>query len=115
MVMSSYSKQRVISLYSQGETVSSIVDRLVLEDGVQVSKQGVRNLLKRYVRYCAICRRPGSGCPSKITPGIKQIILRKARFPYQHVIANFQSLTASLNTKNNTHAHTTYIPRVHSL
>ena len=97
--MSSYSKQRVISLYSQGETVSSIVDRLVLEDGVQVSKQGVRNLLKRYVRYCAICRRPGSGCPSKITPGIKQIILRKARFPYQHVIANFQSLTASLNTK----------------
>ena len=27
------------------------------------------------------------------------IILRKARFPYQHVIAVFQLLTASLNTK----------------
>ena len=51
MVKSNYTKQRVISLYSQGETTSSIVDRLVLEDGVQVSKQGVRNLLKRYVRY----------------------------------------------------------------
>ena len=74
MVMNSYTKQRVISLYSQGETASSIVDRLVLEDGVQVSKQGVLNLLKRYVRYRTICRRPGSGCPSKITPGIKQII-----------------------------------------
>ena len=57
MVMSNYTKQRVINLYLQGETVSSIVDRLVLKDGIQGSKQGVRNLLKRYVRYRTICDR----------------------------------------------------------
>ena len=45
---------------------------------------------------------------------LSSIILRKARFPYQHVIAIFLSLTASLNTKKiNTHAHT--ITRVPSL
>ena len=35
------------------------------------------------------------------------IILRNARFPYQHVIAIFPLQTASLNTKN-AHAHTLY-------
>ena len=46
MVMSSYTKQRVISLYHQGENITSIVDRLALEDGVKVSKQGVRSAMQ---------------------------------------------------------------------
>ena len=91
----SYTKQRVITLYSQGKTVSSIVDILVLEDGAQVSKQGVRNLLKCYVRYCTICRRPGSGCPSKITPGIKQIIEDAMHRDDETTTTQIQSLLAT--------------------
>ena len=64
----------MISLHSQGENITSIVDRLALEDGVKVSKQGVQNFLKRYVVHESIDRKAGSGCPSKITPAIKCII-----------------------------------------
>ena len=45
-----------------------MVDRL---DGVQVSKQLVRDFLKRYVTHQTICR---NQVPSRITTGIKQII-----------------------------------------
>ena len=38
MVMSSCTKKRVLSLDSQSESVTSIVDRLVLEDEVKDSK-----------------------------------------------------------------------------
>ena len=48
MVLSDYSKLRILSLHWKGYTVSNVVGCLVLEDGIKASKQGVRQFLKRY-------------------------------------------------------------------
>ena len=61
MVFGTYTKQRILSLHWRGQTVSSIVEQLVLEDGIRVSKQGVRQFLKHYAKYNTIARKPGSG------------------------------------------------------
>ena len=50
------------------------LNRLALEDGVKVSKQGVHNFLERYAVCGNIDRKAGSGFPSKITPAINCII-----------------------------------------
>ena len=74
MVLNISARKRVLSLYFQEHTVSSIVDHLCLKDGIVVSKQGLRKFLKHYTEQGTIERKQGSGCPSKITPGIQQII-----------------------------------------
>ena len=53
MVMSDYTKLRVLSLHWQGLKVSAIVEHLVLEDGIKLSKQGVRRVLKVGVKEAA--------------------------------------------------------------
>ena len=74
MVFSDYTKQRILCLHWKGYKVSTIVEYLVLEDGIKVSKQGVRQFLKRYDNYGTIARKPGSGQPPKLSPAIQQII-----------------------------------------
>ena len=74
MVFSDYTKQRILSLHWQGRKVSAIVEHLVLEDGIRVSKVGVRRFIKRYNTRGTIARQPGSGFPPKITPRIQAII-----------------------------------------
>ena len=95
MVMSSYTKKRILSLDSQGESVTSIVDCLALEDGVKVSKQGVRNFLKHYAVHGKIDRKPGSGLPSKITPAIKHIIEDAMRRDDETTATQIQSILAT--------------------
>ena len=95
MVMSSYTKKRILSLDSQGESVTSIVDCLALEDGVKVSKQGVRNFLKHYAVHGKIDRKPGSGLPSKITPAIKRIIEDAMRRDDETTATQIQSILAT--------------------
>lgn len=74
MVLSTYSKQRILSLYWKGYKVSAIVEYLILEDQISVCKQGVRQFLKHYQKYGTISRKPGSGLPPKLSPSIKQLI-----------------------------------------
>ena len=47
---------------------------LFLEDEIQVSKQGVRQFLKRYKENGTIARKPGSGVVSRLSPAIQRII-----------------------------------------
>ena len=95
MVMSSYTKKRILILDSQGESVTSIVDCLALEDGVKVSKQGVRNFLKHYAVHGKIDRKPGSGLPSMITPAIKRIIEDAMRRDDETTATQIQSILAT--------------------
>lgn len=74
MVLSDYSKLRILSLHWRGYKVSTIVDHLVLEDGIRASRQGVRQFLKRYSNRGTIARKPGSGFPGKLSPSVQQII-----------------------------------------
>lgn len=62
MVMSQYTKQRILSLAWKGYKVSAIVECLVLEDGIRTTKQGVRQFLKRYAKYKTIARNLAQEC-----------------------------------------------------
>lgn len=74
MVLSDYTKQRILSLHWQGYKVSAIVEHFMLEDGIRVSRVGVRRFIKRYNIRGTIARQPGSGFSPKITPQIQAII-----------------------------------------
>jgi hypothetical protein len=56
----------MLSLNWRGFKVSEIVEYLILEDGIQSTKQGVRHFLKRYRLSKTITRKPGSGLPPKL-------------------------------------------------
>ena len=74
MVLSDYTKLRILSMHWQGYKVSKIVDYLVLEDEIIVSKQSVRLLLKRFKERGTIARKAGSGLTLKLSPTILQMI-----------------------------------------
>ena len=48
MVLSDYTKLRILSLHWQGWKISKIADILTLEDATVVSKQSIRLFLKRF-------------------------------------------------------------------
>ena len=74
MVMSDYVKLRVLSLHRNGLKVTAIADHLVLEDGIKLSKVGIRRFLKRFADQGTIARKPGSGAPPKISQEIQLVI-----------------------------------------
>ena len=74
MVLSDYTKLRILSMHWQGYKVSKIVDYLVLEDEIIVSKQSVCLLLKRFKERGTIARKAGSGLTLKLSPTILQMI-----------------------------------------
>lgn len=95
MVLNVYAKKRAVSLHFQGHTISSIVDHLCLEDGILVSKPGLRKFLKHYAERGTIERKQGSGFPSKITPRIQQIIETTMRQDDEATATQIQAILAS--------------------
>ena len=95
MVLSEYSKQRILSLHWQGHRVSAIVDCLVLEDGIRISKQGLRQFLKRYDKYKTIARKPGSGPSTKLSPAVQQMIENAMREDDETTATQLQAKLAS--------------------
>ena len=97
MVYSDYTKQRILGLYWRGLKISEIVEYLVLEDGIQSTKQGVRQFLKRYHMTGSIARKPGSGLPPKISSGLKQLIEDTMQEDDETTATQLQAILASKN------------------
>lgn len=95
MVFSDYSKQRILSKYWKGYKISEIVEHLVLEDQIIVSRQGVRQFLKRYREYGTIARKPGSGLPPKLSPPIKRLIEDAMRRDDETTATQLQAVLAA--------------------
>lgn len=74
MVLSDFAKLRILSLRWKQYTVSAIVECLLLDNGIQVSKQGVGMFLKRYKEHGTIPRKPGSGTVCCLAPAVQRII-----------------------------------------
>ena len=72
-VYSSYKEQRILCVYFGGYKPPTIAV-LLREEGMQVSRRGVDQFLQRYQDTGAFARKPGSGCPSKITSEIKALV-----------------------------------------
>ena len=95
MVYGDYTKQRILSLHWRGYKVSAIVEYLVLEDGIQSTKQGVRLFLKRYAKYKTIARKPGSGLPPKLTPALQKLIEDTMQQDDETTATQLQAMLAS--------------------
>jgi len=95
MVLSIYGKQRILSLHWQGCTVSEIAEILVLEDGIRVSRPGVRMILKRYNQTGTIARKPGSGCYPKLSPEVLQLIEDAMRNDDETAATQLQAILAA--------------------
>ena len=55
--MSDYVKRRILSLHRSGLKVPRIAETLVLEDGIRISKQGIRKFLLRFSERGTIARK----------------------------------------------------------
>ena len=97
MVFSSYVKQRILSLHWRGHKTSEIVEYLVLEDLIRISKQDVRQFIKRFRRYNSIARKPGSGLPPKLSPAVQNIIELTMRNDDETTATQLQAMLASQN------------------
>lgn len=95
MVYSEYTKLRVLSLFWQGLKITEIVECLVLEDEILVSKQGVRQFLKRYSHSGTIARKPGSGLPPKLSPAIQKLIEEAMRNDDETTATQLQAILAN--------------------
>ena len=73
MVLSTYAKQRIITLHGQGYR-SPTITKLLKEEGLRASRVAVHKFLRKYQATSTIRRREGSGRPSKITPGIRRLV-----------------------------------------
>ncbi len=97
MVLSTYCKQRILSLHWQGCRVSSIAEILVLEEGIWVSKQGIRMFLKRFNQSGTILRKPWSGFPPRLSPSLQLIIEDAMRCNDETTATQLQALLATRN------------------
>ena len=95
MVFSDFTKQRILSLAWKGYTISGIVECLVLEEEIRVSKQGVRQFLKRFALYKTIARKPGSGLPPKLSPNVQLLIEEAMRQDDETTATQLQAKLAS--------------------
>lgn len=96
MVFSTYTKQRILNMYWKGYKVSAIVECLVLQDQIVVSKQGVRQFIKHYHQYGTIARKPGSGLPPKLSPTIQQLIEETMQEDDETSATQLQAILASV-------------------
>ena len=78
MVYSTYKKQRILYLYSQGYRPPTI-KKMLGKENLQCSRVGVYKFLKLYNATRSISRKVGSGRPSKITAEIKQLVEEQMR------------------------------------
>ena len=78
MVYSAYKKQRIIYYYRLGYRAPAIC-LLLRKEHLRTSRVGVAKFIAKYNETGSLMRRPGSGCPSKITPEMKEIVEAKMR------------------------------------
>ena len=78
MVYSTYNKQRILALASEGLKAPVIIKELQKEN-LQSSRVGVRNFLVKFQETGSIARRVGSGRHTKVTAEIKQIVEEQMR------------------------------------
>ena len=73
MVYSFYKKQRILYLHRKGFRPPTI-QKILEKEGLTSTRIGIYKLLERFKNTGCITSQPGSGCPSKVTDEIKQIV-----------------------------------------
>ena len=73
---SEYKRQRIVSLWHDGRKAPTIA-RILAQEGLPASRQGVQKFLKKYTESGAIGRQEGSGRKSKITAEVRRLVDEK--------------------------------------
>ena len=66
-------KQRTLFYHEKGRKVRRIRN-LLLNEGTRASDVGIYKFLLRVAKTGCVSRRPGSGCPTKITREVKALV-----------------------------------------
>ena len=94
MVLLTYEKQRVIFYYYEGLYPSQIESALKVED-IYTTRQTVARFIKRFLETSSICRRDGSGRPSKITKQVFELVEKQMRKDDETTAIQLHSLLTS--------------------
>ena len=78
MVYSEYVKQRIVFYFKEGCKPPTI-QKLLSDEGLSTTCQGIAAFLKKYVDTGSIARRPGSGRPTKATEEVRVIVESEMR------------------------------------
>ena len=93
-MFSSYKRQRILTYYFQGYK-SPTIAKLLKEDKLLASWQGVRKFLKHYRKTGTIGRSAGSGRRAKISPEIRQIVGGQMRLDDETTACQLHALLTS--------------------
>ena len=94
MVLSTYEKQRVLFYYYEGLYPSQIQSALKVED-IFTTRQTVARFIKRFLETKSICRKEGSGRPSKITGRVLELVEEQMRKDDETTAVQLHSLLTS--------------------
>ena len=94
MVLSTYEKQRILYYYYEGLYPSQIQSALKVED-IITTRQTVARFIKRFLETKSICRRYGSGRPSKVTDQVLEIVEQQMRVDDETTAIQLHSLLTS--------------------
>ena len=73
---SEYKRQRIVSLWHDGRKAPTIA-RILAQEGLPASRQGMQKFLKKYTESGAFGRQEGSGRKSKITAEVRRLVDEK--------------------------------------
>ena len=94
MVYNLYEKRRIIHFYRLGCRPPTIV-KLLLEENLKVSREGVAKFIARFIETCSLSRKPGSGRPLSITQQMQAIVEAKMREDDETTAYQLRSLLLS--------------------
>ena len=109
MVLSTYEKQRVLFYCYEGLCPSQIQSVLKIED-IFTTRQTVTHFIKRFLETKSICRKEGSGRPSKITDQVLELVEEQMRKDDEttavqlHSLLTLHGISISLSTIICSHA-----------
>ena len=72
-MFSEYKRQRIVSFWHDGHKAPTVT-RILVQESLPASRQGVQKFLKKYIENGAIGRQEGSGRKSKITAEVRRLV-----------------------------------------
>lgn len=72
-MLSTYVKLRILAHHAMGNQAPTI-EKLLREEGINVTRQSVWKFLHLYKRTSCLARKEGSGRPTKLTPEVMAIV-----------------------------------------
>ena len=98
MVYTSYKKERILYLYSQGLKPPTI-KKILAEENMTASREGIHKFLQKFSESGCLLRCPGSGRPLKVTADIKAIVEQQMRLDNETTAYQLHGILTAMGYK----------------